>query len=349
MTQRITKKIIKMALVIIVIIIVLIGVAIALLYSDPVLRFMLVMNEIVPALGVTSQEVILPLDEGKQTKMTIYKSIFRSEDKYYFCVHGMTPQGYRHPSLVKLAKALALATGRKVLVPYLYGSETDRDVIDATKEIKKMYLSVKKLYPGKYNGFGACISATMLVAALNDIPLEWYPDKIFMYGPFLNGEMLMHFYNTSGMEVDFIVKLANAMRHPKLTEEEKKLVGKAIASTKPGVTDRNQMKQILGIDLYTKVDSLKVENPEFKQLNEMTLFKKKQLPSSKYYILHSRADNIIPFSMGLSMHKYLLQLGLDSKFVATGAFQHTQKGKSFTTLKTEFKEIYAFFYDLFKE
>jgi len=349
MAQRITKKIMKLAPGIIAIVIVLTGVAVVYLYSDPVMRFMMVMNEVVPAWGVSSEEVVLPLENNSKTKMTIYKRIFSKQDKYYFCVHGLTPQGYQHPSLVKLARALALATGRKVLVPYLYGSETDRDVIDATQEIKKMYISVKERYPGKYNGFGACISATMLVVALNDLPTERYPDKIFMYGPFLNGEMLMHFYNTSGMEVDFIVKLANAMRHPKLTEEEKKLVGKAIAATKPGVTDRNQVKQILGIDLYNKVDSLKVENPEFKQLNEMTLFKQKPLPACRYYILHSRADNIIPFSMGLSMHKYLLQLGLDSKFLATGAFQHTQKEKSFTTLKTEFKEIYVFFNDLFKE
>jgi len=318
--------------------------------SNPVLRFMLVMNEIVPAWGVLSQEVVLPLENNKKTKMTIYQPVFAKPDAYYFCVHGLTPQGYTHPSMVKLAKALALATRRKVLVPYLFGSETDRDIIDATKEIKSMYLAARKLYPGKYNGFGACIAATMLVAALKDIPASLYPHKIFMYGPFLNGEMLMHFYNTSGMDVDFIVKLANAIRHPKLTQEEKNLVGKAIAATKPGVTDKALMKHILGQDLYTKIDSLKIENPEFKQINEMTLFDtSKPLPQCKYYILHSRQDNIIPYSMGMSMHKYLLQLGLKSTFVATGAFQHTQKGRSYKTLKAEFNEIYAFFDDLFKE
>ncbi|MCX8125366.1 MAG: hypothetical protein N3F66_14555 [Spirochaetes bacterium] len=319
-------------------------------YSNPVVRFMMVMNEIIPAWGVSSVEVTLPLKEGKHTKMTIYQRILGYHDRYYFCIHGMTPQGYTHPSLVKLAKALALATGRKVLVPYLYGSETDRDVIDATKEIQTMYMEVRKRYPGKYNGFGACISATMLVAALKDIPLELYPDKIFMYGPFLNGQMLMHFYNTSGMEVDFIVKLANAMRHPHITDEEKKLVSKAIAATKPGITDRQEMKRVLGDALFKKIDSLKVENPEFKQINEMTLFEKgKPLPKCKFYILHSRTDNIIPFSMGMSMHKYLLQRGLQSTFVATGAFHHTQKDRSFSKLKTEFNEIYNFFKDLFEE
>lgn len=350
MITQIIKKLITPIKVVVAILAIIIIFAFFLLYSDPVVRFMLVMNELVPSWGVTSQEVILQLDGGKQTRMTIYRRIFSSEGKYYFCVHGMTPQGYTHPSMVKLAKALALATGRKVLVPYLYGSETDRDVLDATGEIAKMYLAVKQQYPGQYNGFGACISGTMLVAALKDIPIDLYPDKIFMYGPFLNGEMLMHFYNTSGMEVDFIVKLANAMRHPAVSDEEKKLVSKAIAATKPGITDRDEMKRVLGPLLYKKIDSLKVENPEFKQLNEFTLFNKnKPLPACRYYILHSKSDNIIPFSMGMSMHKFLLQKGLQSKFVATGAFQHTQKEQSLTKLIAEFKEIYAFFDDLFKE
>jgi len=343
-------KIVKISVIVTLILFLLITTCLVVLLYDPVLRFMLVMNEIVPAWGVTMQEVTLPLGNDRNTKMTIYQPVFSQNNKYYFCVHGLTPQGYTHPSLIKLAKALALATGRKVMVPYLYGSETDRDIIDATKEIRLMYLAVRKLYPGEYNGFGACISATMLVAALKDIPGQLYPKKIFMYGPFLNGEMLMHFYNTSNMDVDFIVKLANAIRHSKLTKEEKKLVGQAIAATKPGITDKTEIEKILGHTLYTKVDMLKIENPEFKQINEITLFdRSKPLPQCKYYILHSRQDNIIPYSMGMSMHKYLLQLGLHSTFVATGAFQHTQKEKSFNTLKSEFNEIYAFFHDLFKE
>ncbi len=348
MNKRVAK-VLQITAIALIIIVLLTLIVIGILYSNTTFRFMLVMNEIIPAWGVSMHEVDLPLTHGK-TKMTIYKPVFAKSNAYYFCVHGMTPQGYKHPSLVKLAKALALATGRKVLVPYLYGSETDRDVLDASQGIRDMYLAVRKQYPGTYNGFGACISATMLVAALKDVPRELYPDKLFLYGPFLNGEILMHFYNTSGMEVDYIVKLANAMRHPKLTEEEKKLVSKAIVATKPGVTNRNEMKKILGEQLYKKIDSLKVENPEFKQLNEMTLFYKgRPLPDCKFYIVHSRSDNIIPFSMGMSMHKYLLQLGLNSKFVATGAFQHTQSQKSWKALLAEFNEIRSFFDDLFKE
>lgn len=310
---------------------------------------MVIMNDIVPSIGVTAYEVTLPLQNNDSTKMTIYSRIFSKENKYFFCVHGMTPQGYTHPSLVKLAKALALATGRKVMVPYLKGSETSRDILDATSEIQSMYYEVKKRYPGKYNGFGACIAGTMLVAALKDVPAELYPDKIFMYGPFLNGEMLMNFYNTSGVEVDFIVKLANAARHKALSDEEKNRVNEAIKATKPGVTDKQEVKNILGEKLYKKIDTLKIDNPEFKALNEMTLFSRNQkLPNCKYYILHSRSDNVIPYSMGLSMHKYLLQLGLQSRFVATGAFQHTKKA-TFKELINEFNVIQAFFDDLFSE
>lgn len=343
------SKLAKIAGISFVIIFLLIAIVIGVLYTNPAISFMLIMNDIIPAWGVFSYEVELPLQDAS-TKMTIYTPFLSKNNTYYFCVHGLTPQGYAHPSMIKLAKALAIATKRIVLVPYLYGSETERDALDATKGIKDMYLAVRKKYPGRYNGFGACISATMLVAALKDVPLELYPDKLFLYGPLLNGEMLINFYNTSGMEVDFIVKLANAIRHPALTDNEKKLVSKAIAATQPGVTDKHHMKQMLGDNLYKKVDSLKVENPEFKQLNELALFKKDMpLPGCRYYILHSRGDNIIPFSMGVSMHKYLLQRGLQSRFVATGVFQHTQKDRSFTKIRIEFNDIYAFLTDLFKE
>lgn len=346
----VVRKSIKIIMTAILTFIILLTIPLVVILHYPALIFILSMNEIIPAWCVSAKEVPLIPGDGDKTRMTIYTRIFSQQDKYYFCIHGLTPQGYTHPSMVKLAKSLALATGRKVLVPYMHGSETDRDIIDATKEITKMYLEIRKQYPGKYNGFGACISGTMLVAALRDIPVELYPDKIFMYGPFLNGEMLIHFYNTSGMDVDFIVKLANAIRHPKLTQDEKKLVSKAIALTRPGVTDRHEMKQILGSELYNKIENLKVENPEFKQINEMTLFNtKKPLPNCQFYILHSKSDNIIPYSMGLSMHKYLQQLGLQSKFVATGAFQHTQKQPTVHQMISEFKEIHAFFEDLFKE
>lgn len=345
------KKTLYVSIAIIVLIIVsLLCIGSIILYSKPSVTFMLVMNEIVPAWGVTAKEADLALTNG-QTKMTIYTRIINSKkDRYYFCLHGLTPQGYTHPSLVTLAKALALATGRRVLVPYLKGSETTRDILDATNEVASMYCQVRKNYPGKYNGFGACISATMLVGALRNVPLALYPDKLFLYGPFLNGEMLMHFYNTAGQDVDFIVKLANAMRHAKTTEDEKKLISQAIVATKPGKTNKDEMKKILGIELYTKVDTLKIENPEFKAINELTLFNaKKPLPQCKYYILHSKSDNIIPYSMGVSLHKYLLQLGLTSTFVATGTFQHTQTQKSIKTLYNEYKEIKSFFDDLFSD
>ena len=59
--------------------------------------------------------------------------------------------------------------------------------------------------------------------------------------------MLANFYNTSGMEIDYIVRMTNAMRHPVITGPEKDLISRAILATKPGLTDREEMKRMADI------------------------------------------------------------------------------------------------------
>ncbi len=317
------------------------------LYFKPSVRFMLAMNDSIVPGGIIEREVMLRTNEG-DTPMLMYYREDAHKDRYFFLIHGLTPKSYKHPTMKKISGALAWASGYTVLVPHIRGSETSRSIKEVCSDIVQIYTDLRAQYQGRFHAFGACISATILLLALNDVPQDLYPEKVYLHGPFLNGEMLADFYNKSGMEVDYIVKLANAIRNKSFSESEKKLLSKAIAATKPGTTDREEMKQILGEELYWKAEKAPVDYSEFKEINELTLFPKgRPLPKCKYYITHSRSDNIIPYSMGMGLHQYLLTRGLSSKFLATGAFQHSDSAGSLFKLIGEAGMLMNFFDDLF--
>lgn len=319
------------------------------LYFKPSVRFMLMMNDTITPPGIIEREVTLHVN-GEETPMLIYSRENAPDGRYFFLIHGLTPKSYKHPTVKKIASALAWASDYTIFVPYIRGSETSRSIRNVCGDIVQIYTSLRSQYQGRFHAFGACISATILLLALNNVPLELYPEKVYLHGPFLNGEMLADFYNNSGMEIDYIVKLANAIRNNSFSDSEKALISKAIAATRPGVTDREEMKRILGEELYLKAEKAPVDYSEFKEINELSLFPKdRPLPKCKYYITHSRSDNIIPYSMGMGLHQYLLQRGLSSRFIATGAFQHSNKAGSTMKLLSEAKALMNFFDDLFDE
>ncbi len=319
-----------------------------LVLQKPEVRFMLAMTDILKPSGVSTHEISLDIN-GVPTPMMEFRKDGAPPGRYYFFLHGVTPQTYRHPTMMKLGPAIAGATGRTVLAPRIQGSETSRTIEAVAHDIANIYTELRKRYPGSFHAFAACISGTILLASLNHVPLEIYPEKIFLYGPFLDGKMLANFYNTSGMEIDYIVRMTNAMRHPVITGPEKDLISRAILATKPGLTDREEMKRILGAELYRKVDKLKIDNPGFLNINELTLFPAgKPLPKCRFYTLHSRSDQIIPFTMGLGLHRYLSSRGLPSRFVATGAFQHSGPDSASETAWKDLFELADFLRDLFK-
>ncbi|MCX7678667.1 MAG: hypothetical protein N2316_05560 [Spirochaetes bacterium] len=319
------------------------------LLSKPSVRFMLVMNDVLSPSTIEEKELNIHV-ESEEIPMLMYARTGGEKKGYFFLIHGLTPKSYKHPTIKKISQAICWASGYTVLVPHIRGSETSRDIKYVCKDIANIYTELRAKYPGRYNAFGACVSATILLLALNDVALEIYPEKIFLHGPFLNGKMLADFYNKSGIEVDYIVKLANAIRHKSFTDSEKELISKAIIATKPGITDREEMKRILGEKLYFRVEETPVDYSEFKEINELTLFPKdRPLPKCKYYITHSRSDNIIPYTMGMGLYQYLLQRGLPSRFVATGAFQHSDKANSLCALISEINALMDFFDDLFDE
>jgi hypothetical protein len=211
-------------------------------------------------------------------------------------------------------------------------------------------MDLRKQRPGKYNAFGACVAGTGLLVAFNTVPVGYYPDKLFMYGPFFTGKELVDYYNKAGVEVDYIVKMANALNSDAYTDKQKKLVNKAIVASKPGTTDREAMRAILGEDLYNRIDGSSVDNREFMSINEGSIFTKgKKLPDSTFYIIHSNSDNIIPYSFGLSLHKFLLSCGAKSRFAGTKLFSHSGSKFSISDSYKEMMHLINFLDDLFEE
>lgn len=343
------KKTLFISLVVLTVICLTIAGVVLRLYFRPSVRFMLTMNDTIQPEAVIEKEVLLHTN-GEATPMLIYTRENAPAGRYFFLIHGLTPKSYRHPTMKKISSAICWSSGYTVLVPHIRGSETSRSIKEVCGDIARIYTDLRAQYKGRFNAFGACISATILLLALNEVPQELYPEKVYLHGPFLNGEMLADFYNKSGMEIDYIVKMANAIRNNSFSESEKALISKAIAATKPGTTNREDMKRILGGELYWKAEKAPVDYSEFKEINELTLFPKdRPLPKCKYYITHSRSDNIIPYSMGMGLHQYLLQRGLSSRFLATGAFQHSDSAGSVFKLIGEARALMEFFDELFEE
>ncbi|MBN2160504.1 MAG: hypothetical protein JW807_14005 [Spirochaetes bacterium] len=320
------------------------------LYSKKSVRFLLAMTDMVKPKDFTVEETTIRIGT-EDIPMMIYRPGGKKVDKYYFMLHGLTPESYRHPIMLQTAGALCHATGRTLFLPHIRGSvEWGRPLTVIAKEIADIYLALRKTYPGEYNAFGACIAATGLLVVFNTIPVEQYPDKMFLYGPFFTGPDLVEFYNSAGVELDYIVRMTNALYSDKFKEEEKKVISRAIFASKPGTTDRAEMSKILGEELYRRIDTEKIYNPQVALLGKSAILSKgRKIPHTTVYIIHSRGDNIVPFTAGLSLHNFLLQCGVKSKFVGTGIFMHTQKKKSLKKIAIEVRDLIEFLDDLFAE
>ena len=321
-----------------------------LLYQKPSIRFLLIISEIINPSGFEKKESVLKL-RTHDTPMTIFTPVDNKPGKYYFFLHGFTLEEYRHPTLIKLAAAISCTTGRTVFVPFIRGiTKQGWTLAGVAEEIGNVYLDLRKQYPGKYNAFGACVAGTGLLVAFNTIPICDYPDKLFLYGPFFEGRGLVDYYNKAGVEVDYIVKLANALNSDDYTEKQKHLVSKATLASKPGTTDREEMRAILGDALYNRIDKSAVDNREFMSIDEGKIFTKgKKVPNSKFYIIHSNSDEIIPYSFGLSLHKFLLSCGAKSRFAGTELFGHTSSSFSISDSYKEIRNLINILDDLFEE
>jgi hypothetical protein len=321
------------------------------LYNKPGVKFLLVMSDAIRSPGITCIEKTVRVNNDV-IPMMVFTSRQESPRAYYFLLHGFTPESYKHPMIIKLAKGICAATGRTVFIPLIRNSiGGTRTIKDMTEEIKNIYLALKKEYPGRYDAFGSCLAGTGLLIAFNKMPVEEYPDRIFLFGPFFTGKLLVDFYNKARPdEIDYIVKMANAMNSKNYNVEEKKLLSKAIISTKPGRTDRDEMRTILGDALFKKVDESKVDNQEFIDVDKHSIFTEgKKIPNSDFYIIHSTSDDIIPYTQGMALQNYLLQCGARSRFLGTNLFGHSQKNISLLTYSRELRDMISFLDDLFRE
>jgi len=321
-----------------------------LLYQKPSIRFLLFVSEIIKPAGFEKKETVLKL-KNFDTPMMIFTPVNNKPGKYYFFLHGFTPEAYRHPTLIKMAAAISCTTGRTVFVPFIKGiTKQGWTLAEVAEEVGNIYLDLRKQHPGKYNAFGACVAGTGLLVAFNTIQVSDYPHKLLLYGPFYTGKGLVDYYNKAGVVIDYIVKLANAINSDAYTDEQKNLVGKAILASKPGTTDREMMRAILGDALYERIDRTPVDNREFMSIDEGSIFTKgKKLPDSKFYIIHSSTDDIIPYSFGLSLHKFLLSCGLKSRFAGTELFGHSRSEFSISDSYKEIMNLIDFLDDLFEE
>jgi len=344
----------KKALIIIGILIILIIAAAAVggyhLYRKPSVRFMLIASDIMKPYGYQKKEIVLKLKEW-DTPMTVISPVNSKPGKYYFFLHGFSPEAYRHPTLEKLAAGIATATGRTVFVPFIRGiTKKDWTLAEVARQVGGIYMQLKQQRPGRYNAFGACVAGTGLMVAFNTIPVEEYPEKLFLYGPFFTGKLLVEYYNKAGVEVDYMVKMANALNSRGFSDKERRLVADAILASKPGTTDREAMRAILGDELFNRLDESKVDNKEFVSINEGSIFTKgRKMPDTEFFVMHSTSDNIIPYTFGLSLHKFILACGGKSRFVATRIFSHSESKFSLSESYKELTDIIHFLDDLFSD
>jgi hypothetical protein len=320
------------------------------LYQKPSVRFLLIVTDIIKPSGYEKKETVLKLKEW-DTPMMIFTPVNSKPGKYYFFLHGFSPEAYRHPTLLKMAATIAEVTGRTVFIPFIKGiTKKGWTLAEVAKQVGSVYMDLRKQRPGKYNAFGACVAGTGLLVAFNTIPVGDYPDKLFLYGPFFTGKGLVDYYNRAGVEIDYIVKMANALNSRDYTEKQRNLVSRAILASRPGTTDREAMRAILGDVLYNRIDRSPVDNKEFIAINTGSIFTKgKKLPDSRFYIIHSNADNIIPYSFGLSLHRFLLSCGVKSRFAGTGIFSHSEKKYSIFDSYKEIINLISLLDDLFEE
>lgn len=323
------------------------------LYRQPAVKFLMVMSEFKKSTDVTRVETTIRVKD-RYIPYMIFTPKHAVPGKYYFLLHGFTPESYKHPTIIKVAHAIAEATGRTVFIPHISGSvEGVKSIPFLSYEVLSVYQEIKKKYPGRYNAFGACVAGTGLLVSFNLLSPGEYPDKLFLFGPFFTGQMLLDFYNKAGItEVDYLVKMASALNTDRgvYSKEERAIIKKAIIASKPGTTDRNVMRSVLGDPLFQRIDEAKIDNRQFAQIDELKIFSKgKKIPNSEFYIIHSTTDDIIPYTMGYSLHKFLLNCGVRSRFVATNLFGHSQNKMTFLGYYQELKDMIGFLNDLFED
>jgi hypothetical protein len=320
----------------------------AYLYSrKPGVRFLLCISGVRSPRDFTRHEITIKAGSAEIPVM-VYNPAQLESDTYWILQHGITPQAHKHPRMDQLASSLCHAAGVNVLIPYIRGSVEGRDLIEAVREIGTIYAALAAAFPGRYRAMGACIGANGLLLALNDVASDIYPEKMLLVGPFFDGAELVKSYNEAGLGMDIIGKMVLTMNAKVFSDNEREAIRRAISVSKPGMTDVGEMRKVLGEKLFNDLLILDIHHGEFESVNGPAMFRKnKKLPHCKYYILHSKTDNIVPFYQGESLYKYIKGLGGDSSFLGTEILSHSENTITVTGLVKEITHMVNFLDDLF--
>jgi len=319
--------------------------------GKPSVKFLLHMSELTPPKNYTTEEQFFNTSPAKSMGVMIYRHKNIKSNKYYLIVHGLTPQDYNHPAMHLLASSICDATGMNVIKPYIKSQTKDEHNLVAAlvENIAFAYKTLNEKIPGDYRAMGGCIGATSMLIAFERVPRIIYPKKVLLFGPVFNGKAMLDFYNKAGVNVDFIVKLAVSLTNDIYNENEKKLIQKAFNAVKPGETDKNEMKKILGSGLYNDLLMLKVRNSEFEDLDlSRVLLHNNSFPDCEYFILHSANDSIVPKAQGEALFNFMKKHGYYTNFIGTEIFDHSANKVTATGFIKEMKYLINFFDELFK-
>ncbi len=349
------SKIKKRILVSLIILFVIVPVPLTVLYiysaGNPGLRFLLTQNKVLPRLGVNRKEINFKIGDTEIPAFHYFSN--KKSDKYYFFIHGLTPLGYKHPRMDSIARSFVNAADVNVLLPeFTYFIKKNQNGKTISISLIDIYKFLYKNYKGKYRAFAACIGAPMLLNAMNHMPREILPEKVFLVGPYNNGKGLLPVLESGAKKenkkIDFIVRLSLSSRNDKFSEQEKNLIEKALKATKPGKTDTTRMKKILGSRLFNNIRIFKFTHDDIKDFNVENPGLAEHFSKTRFFILHSNQDFIIPFQEGKALSKRLKKTGADVSFLGTEFISHTENTVTVSGLYQELKYLIKFFNTLLK-
>ncbi|MFW5770741.1 MAG: alpha/beta hydrolase family protein [Spirochaetota bacterium] len=343
------KKFLLLVFSSLVLIIIIMGVYAYSLYQRPGVRYILNMSGYMEPSNFVKSEETLRVD-GTQIPVMKYTRPQGPSDKWFILIHGFAPSAHEHPRINQMAASICDATGMSVLIPRVPAFfQENKDVQPIIDNIRTVYLALTKEFSGQYRAFGACLGGTFLLMALQDVPVDIYPEKILLFGPMNDGKWLQEKMNQNNQQLDFIVKLAITGNHDAFSSAEKKLIHKAMMSSSPGKTDTTKMKQILGTSLYNDISILNIDDSFFSDFREsIPPGSINQEARCRYFILHSHNDDIIPFSEGKSLFHYMKEQGKNVRFYGTETTGHTDSTVTVTGLYQEMKYLTNFFDSLFE-
>lgn len=351
------KFLLKLALVFFLIVLIVFGILFYRYYNKPSVKFILSQAGIINLNNYMKKNEVIKLN-GINNPVVHYSSTANKSKKYFVLIHGFAPTGEKHKNIDLLARSITSSTGMDVLVPRIEKFlDRQAKLPEAVDNIREIYLKLNEKYPGKYRAFGSCLAGTALLSALKKVPEEIYPQKIFLYGSFNIGDSLVDLVNNKlkdkngkqAIRPDFLLKLALTSNMKNFSLEEQDFIHNAMMKVEPGITDEKRMQKILGKSLFNDISIINIDKKFLKKSGASNLLNGyKVFPNCKYFIVHSKHDNIIPYEEGQSLSKFLKKQGGKVDFFGTELFSHTENNISATGLYHELKYMVHFFDKLFK-